>query len=148
MFEGLLQVLLNYKAGFDIDTLTANNQYIPLNVEDCISKFMINDFPDEGLFRQFANQLMVRAQKHKAKVRVFSEIGGTLHPRGQLNAVLQLEQLWHSLHQEEPFCLFCAYPQIRYTAEDEAPIVNICKIHSKIIDGSARPSTEVWYRNS
>lgn len=134
--------------GFDIDSLTANNQYIPLNIEDCLSEFMVNDWPDEALFSQFVTQHMLRAQKHTGKARMFSEIGGALHARGKTTAALQLEHLWYPLHQKEPFCLFCTYPRTGLTQEDEASISNICQIYSKVIDGSIRPSTEIYYRST
>ena len=38
------------RSGFDLFSLTLQDQYIPLSAEDTLAQFMINGWPDENLF--------------------------------------------------------------------------------------------------
>ncbi len=90
---------------------------------------------------------MAKAQQNSSKVRVFGEIVAVLWDQGLTGATVQLEYLWHRLLNKDPFCLYCAYPKSGFTQNATTSIDTICKAHSKVIDGSARPSTELYYMN-
>lgn len=51
------------KQGFDINDLTASGQYIPLNANEELSGFMVNNWTDEKLFNDFVTNLIIRAKK-------------------------------------------------------------------------------------
>ena len=109
--------------------------------------FMISDWPDETLFESFVSALLARAQTGNRKVRVFGEIVSVLWHQGHTGATVQLETLWHRFQHQNRFCLYCAYPKSGFTQDSNASIEKICNSHSKVIDGDARPSTEVYYIN-
>lgn len=132
---------------FDIEKLTATGAYIAVEVSEAISKFMINDWPDEKLFIEFVNSLLTQAPA-ASKTRVFGEIVAVLWEQGLHGATVQLEDLWHRFLHTNPFCLYCAYPKSGFTQDFTDSILNICKSHSRIIDGSPRPSTEIYYTPS
>lgn len=134
--------------GFDLEALIATDQYIPVDVEESIAAFMVNNWPDELLFTEFVTSLLARGQKNNRKVRAFGEIVAVLWAQGLSGATVKLEHLWHHLQQKQLFCLYCAYPRSGFTQDARDSIANICDSHTKVIDGGNRPSTEIYYRAS
>ncbi len=134
------------KQGFDIDTLAASDQYITLDADDALAAFMVNNWPDEKLFNYFVSQILLRARKNQRKVRAFGELVAVLWEQGNSGATIQLENLWHRLHGQDNFTLYCAYPKSGFTQNASESIDKLCETHSKVIDGQARPSTEIYYR--
>jgi hypothetical protein len=130
--------------GFKLPELRKNGQYIPVNAELALTRFMVNDWPDEELFRKFVDQLISKAGSVR-KIRAFGEMVALLWEKGNNGATVKLEHLWHNIHQNTPFCLYCAYPRSGFTQHPVLSIQSICKAHSKIIDGNPHPTTEVYY---
>ena len=119
--------------GFDIKTAFLKQQYIPLNVEEMLAKFMVNNWPDEQLFEQFITELLAQASKNGRRVRAFGEIAAILWAYGHMDATYRLEQLWDMLCQRKFLSLFCAYPKSGFTQNIEESIVEICKTHYRVI---------------
>ena len=134
------------KQGFDLSLLASSNQYIGLEAGEMLSKFMVNNWPDEDLFMELITGLFNRAQQNNRKVRAFGEMVALLWKQGLNGATVQLENLWNQLHKKDEFSLFCAYPKIGFTQDISASMDLICCQHSKVIDGSPRPSTEIYYK--
>jgi len=134
------------KQGFDLGALTLNDRYIALDCEETLSRFMINNWPDENLFIECITTVLNRAQQNKRKVRAFGEMVAMLWNQGFNGATVQLEYLWNKLHKIDGFSLYCAYPKSGFTQDIHTSIDTICSAHSKIIDGNPRPSTEIYYR--
>jgi hypothetical protein len=130
---------------FDIDQLMSCDQYIPLEASDCISKFLRNDWPDEVLFNRFVISLMSRAAQNGRRVRAFGEMVAVLWAHGLNGATVKLEHLWHKIHQENKFCLLCAYPKSGFTQDARKSIDIICGHHHKVINGSFLSGTEIYY---
>src|SRR5688500_12393154 len=131
---------------FDIDKLAASDQYITLDADDALAAFMVNNWPDEKLFNYFVSQVLLRARKNQRKVRAFGEVVAVLWEQGNSGATVQVENLWHRLHGQDNFTLYCAYPKSGFTQNASESIDKLCETHSKIIDGQAHPSTEIYYR--
>ncbi len=121
--------------GLDLEAARSQDQYIPLDAEEALSKFMVNGWPDETLFKQLVNQLLVRARKN-GQVRAFGEMVALLWAKGQNAATVGLEHLWSRFCEEEAFCLFCAYPKSGFTRDADASIREICTTHSRVIASS------------
>ncbi|MEO7307441.1 MAG: MEDS domain-containing protein [Ferruginibacter sp.] len=134
------------KQGFNMSLLTASNQYIGLEASEMLSKFMVNNWPDENLFFELITSIFKRAQQNNRKVRAFGEMVALLWQQGFNGATVRLESLWNQLHKKDEFSLFCAYPKIGFTQDIHTSMDLICCQHSKIIDGSPRPSTEIYYK--
>jgi len=132
--------------GFDMDKLAYTKQYIALEASEMLSLFMVNDWPDEVLFNQLITSLFKRVHQKNRKVRAFGEMVALLWGQGLNGATVQLENLWNKLHHHKDFTLFCAYPKIGLTDDINSSLEKICCEHSKIIDGSRRPSTEIYYK--
>jgi hypothetical protein len=134
------------KQGFNMDKLASSDQYIGLDADETLSKFMVNDWPDEDLFMELVTTLFKRAQQNNRKVRAFGEMVALLWKQGLNGATVQLENLWTRFQKKDEFTLFCAYPKVGFTQDMHASMDLICCQHSKVIDGGPRPSTEIYYK--
>jgi MEDS: MEthanogen/methylotroph, DcmR Sensory domain len=132
--------------GFDMAMLTASNCYIALDAQETLNRFMINNWPDETLFFDLVYGLLEKMKKHNGKVRAFGEMVALLWAQGLNGATVQLENLWNQVHKQVGFTLFCAYPRIGFTGDIQSSMQHICATHTKIIDGTPRPSTEIFYK--
>lgn len=134
------------KQGFDVESLSNSLQYVALDANETLSKFMVNNWPDEKLFFKTITTLLDQLKQRNRKVRAFGEMVALLWQQGFNGATVQLESLWNQLHKNDDFTLFCAYPKIGFTQDMNISVDMICCEHSKIIDGSPRPSTEIYYK--
>ena len=132
-----LEERLRYK-GHNIFDLKLRDQYIPLNARETLGEFMINNWPDEVLFRHMLNRFLGRARSHNRNVRAFGEMVALLWSQGNVAATVQLENLWNKICQDEGLSLFCAYPDSSLNQPALESILHICGSHSKMIkvDGS------------
>jgi DNA-binding NarL/FixJ family response regulator len=94
--ESLLQRL--QARGVDVATAIEQGSYIPLDVADTLSTFMVNDLPDPVRLLKVAGDLLAAAAK-SAKVEVrrvvaCGECAPTLWAQGKADAAIQLEHLW------------------------------------------------------
>lgn len=121
------------ESGIDVDLALAESRYIPRLAENVLSSFMVTDWPDEELFRQTLDELLVKARgADNRKVRAFGEMVAILWARGQHAATIHLELLWTKACNMEKFALFCAYPRDAFAKNATESIVEICRIHSRV----------------
>jgi hypothetical protein len=119
--------------GFDLLDAEIRGQYIARDAEDTLSRFMINDRPDEELFERMVSDLLERAGDGGRKVRAFGEMVALLWADGNREATLRLEQMWHKLCRRESFSLLCAYPRESFGVDAGESIRGICGAHSKVM---------------
>lgn len=132
---------------FDIEQLRKEERYISIDADLWLDQLLVNNWPEENRFSHLVTEVIVRARGYgkQRKIRAFGEIVAVLWSRGHAGATIYLEHLWNQLHNTRNFTLFCAYPKSGFGGSHDA-IQAICKTHSKVIDGSLRPATEVYYR--
>lgn len=136
-------------SGFKTTALHSMDIYIPVNAKEALSKFMINDWPDDRLFTQLVTDLMARARgRHGRKVRAYGEMVSVLWSRGNQGAAIRLENLWNKFAETEEFCLFCAYPKEGFKGYHGTAVEHICAAHSKLIAGDKKSTTEIFYRST
>jgi hypothetical protein len=133
-------------SGYSVRSLMSQNQYVPLDAEKTLSKFMINDWPDEHLFNKVINEVIVNAKGDGHKVRAFGEMVAILWAKGQVGATVRLEHLWNKFCENEAFSLFCAYPQSGFTQDAAESVLHICSAHTKMIAGGKEGKTEIFYK--
>lgn len=119
----------------DVAAAARDNQYLALDAEETLSKFMVMGWPDEDFFRAAVTDILQRAKGENRRVRAFGEMVAILWARGNTGATVHLEHLWHRLCKEQSFSLFCAYPKIGFTRDVSASIKEICDAHSRVIPG-------------
>ena len=133
--------------GISIDTLINDDRYIPVEAEEVLSKFMVDEWPDEKLFMQTISSLLIRGQSKGRQIRAFGEMVALLWAKGMNGATVRLEYLWNKYCEQNEFCLFCAYPKTGFTQDINESIMNICSCHTKMIGGNDKQLTEVVYAN-
>ena len=133
--------------GLNVDALRATDQYLPLDASATLSKFMVNGWPDYGLFMDTINELFERARKNNRQVRAFGEMVALLWSEGNSAATVMLEHLWNAYCEKESFALFCAYPKSEFPEDAATSLANICKAHSKMITSWEKSSTELAYQD-
>ena len=119
----------------DLDRARWEDRYIALLAQETLSKFMVNGWPDEELFRQTAMSVIQRARGNGRKVRAFGEMVAVLWAQGNAAATIRLEHLWNKLQADEQFPLFCAYPKAGFTQNAAESMQTICSTHNKVIPG-------------
>lgn len=134
--------------GYSVTDLVATYQYIPLDADETLSQFMVNDWPDENLFNAAVSDIITRAKGEGRKVRAFGEMVAVLWAKGQVGATIRLEHLWNKFCESQAFCLFCAYPQSGFTQDASESIMHICGAHSKMVAGNTDDKTDLFYKLS
>lgn len=110
-----------------------NDQYLALDAEDTLSKFMVMGWPDEDFFKAFVTDILKRAKGNNRRFRAFGEMVALLWARGSSGATVHLEHLWQRIYQEQSFPVLCAYPKIEFTRDVFASIKEVCDAHSRVI---------------
>lgn len=134
------------KHGYDVEALIADDQYIPLDAEQTLSKFMVNGWPDANRFDQTIKDIVKRAKQNQRRLRAFGEMVAILWAQGLTGATVHLENLWNRFCETHAFCLLCAYPKAGFTQEATASLNHICSAHSKMISGKHNVKGKVFYR--
>lgn len=119
--------------GIDTAGAAKRDQYLALDAEEMLSKFMVKGWPDEVLFRTFVLETLKRAKGQDRRVRAFGEMVAILWAQGSTGATVHLEHLWHRLCHEQTFSLFCAYPKSGFTRDASLSIKEICETHSRVV---------------
>jgi len=131
--------------GISVSHMKSKHQYIRLDAEETLARFMVNGWPDQNLFNQVVSELLVRAKGNGRKVRAFGEMVAILWAKGQVGATVRLEQLWSKFCETEAFCLFCAYPQSGFTQDASESLMHICSAHKKMLTGG-KSKKDLFYK--
>ena len=140
-----LENRLRFK-GYNLFELKLQNQYVPLSAHDTLSEFMINNWPDEVLFRHVMSRHIAKARTKQRNVRAFGEMVAMLYAKGHSGATVQLENLWNKICQIEGLILFCSYPRSVFNQSALEGILDICGTHSKMIKLASDSNHEILYR--
>lgn len=121
--------------GFNLKVAQSQDQLILLDADETLSKFMVDDWPNEEAFATVITDTLRRAEGQGRKVRAFGEMVALMWARGQCGATVRLEHLWHELCKRETLPLFCAYPKSGFTEDPASSIEHVCSLHSKTFAG-------------
>ena len=133
--------------GTNIERMISENRFIPVNVDEIITEFMIDGRLDESLLVKAASELLSKAVYGNRKFKVFGEIAPTLMAHGYKQIAVRVEQLFDSIIHESNCCLFCGYASKLFNEETAVLSHPACNIHSKIISGSIKQLTQVVYQD-
>lgn len=124
--------------GLDLELAIKNDNYIALDAETTLSKFMVNNIPDENLFFEVIGGIITRASRKGKNITVFGEMVAILWQDGNKEAAIRLEELWNELQKIHKFTLFCAYPIHSFDSyEDTSLFETIGKTHSHVTPGES-----------
>jgi PAS domain S-box-containing protein len=110
-------------------------EFIALDADETLQRFMREDWPDETLFMEVIGDVLKRASRDGARsVRAFGEMVALLFERRQQAAAVRLEELWNALSQQQAFSLYCAYPLNLFTrSEDRLAFHRVCSTHTHVL---------------
>lgn len=133
--EDLLQRLR--EQGVDSATAIEQGRYIPLDVNEILGTFMVNDLPDPARFRKVAGDLLAAAIKaakgERPRVAACGECAPTLWAQGNVDAAIQLEHLWDEVAKTCDVDILCGYVLQSFQRERENHIYErICSEHSSV----------------
>ena len=129
-------------SGIDLSLAVRNSQYLLLDAEATLARFMVDGFPDKDRFFAAIEPLLVDA---KASLGpdvtfpvAFGEMVALLWADGKREAAVRLEQLWNDLALRHSFALRCAYPMDGFALGDEdAFFTRICAEHTHVLSSDA-----------
>jgi len=101
--------------GLDLNAALSKGQYVPIDVAEALSSFMVDDLPDRGRFLEVVGELVSRttnsAKKQGSRISACGEIAPTLLGLGNAEAAVQVEQLWDEIVRGYELNTLCVYPQ-------------------------------------
>ncbi len=110
-------------SGIDLSLAVRNSQYLLLDAEATLAKFMVDGLPDRDRFFATIEPLFLNA---KASLGpdvtfpiAFGEMVALLWTEGKREAAVRLEQLWNELGRRHSFALRCAYAIDNFAHADE-----------------------------
>jgi DNA-binding NarL/FixJ family response regulator len=123
--------------GVDVFAAIERGSYIPLDVADTLSTFMINDLPDPARFLKVAGDLVAAAAKaatgEHPRVAACGECAPILWAQGRPDAATQLEHLWDEIAKTCDVDILCGYVLKSCQREQESHIYErICAEHSAV----------------
>jgi DNA-binding NarL/FixJ family response regulator len=123
--------------GVDVAAAIEQRRYIPLDVAETLSTFMVNEVPDPVRFQKTVGDLFAAAAKGaKGEHRCVSACGEgapTLWTEGKGDAAIQIEHLWDEMAREYDVDTLCGYVLSDFQREQEGSIYErICAEHSAV----------------
>ena len=133
--NGLLQTLQEH--GVDAAAAIEQGRYIPLDVAETLSSFMVNDLPDPARFSEVAGNLLGTAAKaatgKHSRIAACGEGTSILWAQGKADAAIRLEQLWDEIAKTCNVDILCVYALNSFQCEHGNHVYErICAAHSAI----------------
>ena len=119
--------------GLDVINDGLGDRYFPFDAQETLSRFVVNDGIDPGLFRASVGDIVKQVSRHGRPVRAFGEMVALLADGGNFNAAIQLEQLWNELRKAHEFSLFCAYSLSSFNGQNSGALIELSNQHSQVI---------------
>jgi DNA-binding NarL/FixJ family response regulator len=118
----------------EIDIAVAQRRYVPLDVDETLSAFMVDDWPDEARFPCAATALIAAAAA-AAKgpyphVAACGEAASQLCAKGNAGAAIRFEQLWDDLGAKLGVDILCGYSQHAIRSDERRIVSEVSAVHS------------------
>ncbi len=88
----------------------ASGRLLVVSAEQTLARILRDGLPDADLFDDVVGGLVRRHVPVTGVLRIYGDMVADLWGRGEVEAALQLEDLWNRLMREVPCELLCAYP--------------------------------------
>jgi len=123
--------------GVNLAVATEQGRYLPLDVADTLSTFMVNDLPDPVRFQKVTRDLVASVAKaakgQPPRVAACGECAPALWARGSADGAIQLEHLWDEIAKTYNVDVLCGYLLTDFQREQESHILDrICAEHSDV----------------
>jgi hypothetical protein len=109
-----------------------------LDVEEMLSKFMVNDLPDQVRFLKLAGDVLAAAAKaakgEHPRVAACGECSPTLWAQGKADAAIQVEHLCDEIARKRGVDVLCGYVLNSRERETENDFYQrVCAEHSTVL---------------
>jgi hypothetical protein len=122
----------------DVAAVTVSGQYLALDAQEVLAKFMVQGRPEPTAFRATVGELVRQATQGGRPLRAFGEMVTLLWAGDKREAAIELEELWNDLARDYAFTLFCAYPAECAAPKNGRPgLEQICQSHTSVIPFTA-----------
>jgi DNA-binding NarL/FixJ family response regulator len=122
--------------GLDVAAATERGAFVPLDVTETLSTFMVNDLPDPVRFMDAATDLIQAAKVAKgvhARIAACGACAPRLWAEGKTDAAVWVERLWDDLGKAHELDILCAYPSSGFPGgKDARSFKIICAHHSAV----------------
>ena len=123
--------------GVEIGAAVEQGLYLPLDVTEILSTFMVNDLPDPVRFLKVAGNLVAAAAKvakgENPRVAACGECAHMLWVQGKADASIQLEHLWDEIAKTYGVDILCGFVLEGFQRAQESLIYEkICAEHSAV----------------
>ncbi|MBV9987649.1 MAG: MEDS domain-containing protein [Chitinophagaceae bacterium] len=132
--------------GLHVGSLITEQLYIPIDADEILPKFMVEEWPDEQCFIEAIVPVIEKAGSKNRRVRAFGEMVALLWAKGLEAAAIQLETYWNRLQKSKLFSLFCAYPAAILKNDAPGAVRLICSCHSHLISGNEGSVANIAYQ--
>ena len=126
-----------------ISGATEQGRYLVLDVADVMSTVVSEGKLDEAVASEFFGRMLANvtaAIAKEARVAVFGETVASLWARGEVEAVMALEQLWNNLARLYPISVRCGYSTRTFDHPRDTDYFRmICREHSSVIAPEGYP---------
>ena len=116
--------------GIDVVGSITTGQYVTLSAEKTLAHIKNNGHVSSDYFNNLVGGAIRENSLSGRRVRVFGELVALLSAEGNIEAAVQLENLWNDLKLKHPFSLFCVYPMQGLSPDS---LEAVCNTHSHII---------------
>jgi KaiC/GvpD/RAD55 family RecA-like ATPase len=118
-------------SGVDSQQLIDDYRFVSVDADETLRNYWANGHPDTcGFYNKFAELIRLMSAGGR-EVRIIGEMVSLLARRGQLDAVIQVEELCNALSREQVFKMYCLYCEHTFaTPLDTAGRRRICAAHS------------------
>ena len=123
--------------GFNVAAEIEKGSYIPLNVADTLSRFVVHDSLDPILFKKLAEHLITEAARGaKGKHGRVSACGEGVHAllaTGNSEATIMLERMWDEIAQHYDVDILCGYFRSAFASkESSSTLERVCAEHTAV----------------
>lgn len=130
-------------SSIDLSLAVRNRQYLLLDAEATLAKFMVDGLPDRDRFFATLEPVLLDAKSSLGPgvsfPIAFGEMVALLWADGKREAALRLEQLWNELARRHSFALRCAYPLDDFAHPDEDLLFGqIHAAHNHVLSSCSR----------
>ena len=119
--------------GFDLDRLRETGQVLFLDARETLSAFMDGVQLDPRRFRAYIGGMLESTLAGRT-ARAYGEMVDLLWQDENVDAAIQLEDLWNDLAQAHSFSLLCSYAMGGFYKEAHADrFQDVCRAHTHVI---------------
>jgi signal transduction histidine kinase/CheY-like chemotaxis protein len=121
--------------GFDVARLRVEGQLLLVDAKETLSAFMSGRQLDAARFRSHFGSTLERLFANRTvSVRAYGEMVDLLWQDQNIDAALELEELWNELSRAYPFKLLCSYALKGFEREVHTErFPDVCRLHTHVI---------------